>query len=57
MNKIEKLILLLAAIGVILSYYIVFFKLYKSNSDSYATHEFWFGMNVTFVKILIFFRF
>jgi uncharacterized membrane protein YesL len=56
MNKIEKNILLLAAIGLIISYYAVFFKLYKSNSKSYATHEFWFGMNETFVRILIIFQ-
>jgi len=56
MNKIEQFTLLLASIGVIISYYVVFVKLYKSKSTSYATHEFWFGMNETFVHILIIFQ-
>jgi hypothetical protein len=54
MNKIEKIILLFSALGLMVSYYIVFFKLYKSTSKSYSTHEFWFGMNEKFVNILIY---
>jgi len=52
-NKIIVLILL--GISVLVSYYIVFVKLYKSKK-SYINHEFWFGIDEKIVKILVFFQ-
>lgn len=55
MNILNKIILFIFAIGVLISYYVVFGKLYKSNK-SYSKHEFWFGMNQTVINILIYFQ-
>lgn len=54
-SKYKLLILFVLAICVLISYYIVFIKLFKSNK-TYINHEFWFGIDKTIVKILVFFQ-
>jgi hypothetical protein len=48
----KKIILILLGLSVLISYYIVFVVLYKQNK-SYIDHDFWFGMNREFVKIIV----
>ena len=55
MNTIYKIVLLFLAISVLVSYYIVFKILYKSNK-SYINHDFWFGLDKNLVKIIIVFQ-
>ena len=55
MNTIYKIVLLFFAISVLVSYYIVFKILYKSNK-SYINHDFWFGLDKNLVKIIIVFQ-
>lgn len=56
MNATELLILGLFGVLVLVSYYVVFGRLYRSSGTSYATHDLWFGIDETFVKILIGFQ-
>ena len=56
MLNIYKLsILCVLGLLVLVSYYIVFAKLYKSNK-SYINHEFWFDIDRTIVKMLVIFQ-
>ena len=56
MLDVSKIVILaIAGLLVLVSYYIVFFKLYKS-TKSYMTHDFWFGIDTTVVKMLMFFQ-
>ena len=52
---IYKIVLLFFAISVLVSYYIVFKILYKSDK-SYINHDFWFGLDKNLVKIIIVFQ-
>jgi hypothetical protein len=56
MNQVQTLSLIILAIGVLLSYYIVFGRLYDSSGYSYYNHPFWFGLKESFVKIIVFFQ-
>jgi hypothetical protein len=51
-NFYKKTIIMLLGLSVLISYYIVFVVLYKSQK-SYINHEFWFGMNSELVKIIV----
>ena len=55
LNIYKFSVLLLLGLMVLVSYYIVFVKLYKS-TKSYIEHEFWFGIDTTIVKMLVFFQ-
>jgi len=56
MNAVSQMILGIVGALVLVSYYVVFGHLYRSRGTSYATHDFWFGIDETFVKILIAFQ-
>ena len=51
----EFIILFILGLCVLISYYIVFIKLFKSKK-TYVKHEFWFGMDENIVKILALFQ-
>jgi hypothetical protein len=55
LNFYRKTIIISLGLSVLISYYIVFVVLYKSQK-SYINHEFWFGINSEFVKIIVFFQ-
>lgn len=56
MKIANKIILFVLSLSVLVSYYIVFTKLYKSKGTSYFKHDFWFGLNEPLVKFLTFFQ-
>lgn len=56
LNFYKKTSLTFLGLSVLISYYIVFIILYRSNK-SYIEHEFWFGIDKNIVKILVFFQF
>lgn len=52
MNTIQKISLIVLGLCVLITYYIIFVRMYKS-SQPYHKHELWFGMKPTLVCTII----